>query len=106
MSLAESYLVEMMRARQGEFARGVVGSPFHGLCDRVAGSAPSNVKIPQAALLHALKEAGWVNMGRIASADYPSKKNIYCHPSLAGHTKSELRRLVEDAPPSALMRVK
>jgi hypothetical protein len=106
MSLAESYLVEMMRARQGEFARGVVGSPFHGLCDRVAGSAPSGVKIPQAALLHALKEAGWVNMGRIASADYPSKKNIYCHPSLAGHTKSELRRLVEDVPPSALMRVK
>jgi hypothetical protein len=45
-------------------------------------------------------------MGRIASADYPSKKNIYCHPSFAGHTKSELRRLVEDAPPSALMRVK
>ena len=96
----------MMRGRQGEFARGVVGSPFHGLCDRVAGSAPSGVKIPQAALLHALKEAGWINMGRIASADYPSKKNIYCHPSMTGFTKSEMRRLVEEPVVSALMRVK
>ena len=106
MSMAESYLVEMMRGRQGEFARGVVGSPFHGLCDRVAGSAPSGVKIPQAALLHALKEAGWINLGRIASADYPSKKNIYCHPSMTGFTKSEMRRLVEEPVVSALMRVK
>jgi hypothetical protein len=106
MSIAESYLVEMMRRRAGEFARGAVGSPFHALCDRVAASAPSGVKVPQAALLHALKEAGWVNMGRLASADYPSKKNIYCHPSMADYTKSDLRRLVEDAPAPSMVRVK
>jgi hypothetical protein len=106
MSMAESYLVEMMRARRGEFAKGVVGSPFHGLCDRVAATAPSGVKVPQAALLHALKEAGWVECGRLASADYPSKKNIYCHPDMLHHSKSDLRRMVEDAPPSALVRVK
>jgi hypothetical protein len=106
MSIAESYLVEMMRRRAGEFARGAVGSPFHALCDRVAAGAPAGVKVPQAALLHALKEAGWVNLGRIASADYPSKKNIYCHPSLVNNTKSDLRRMVEDAPVSSLVRVK
>ena len=106
MSIAESYLVEMMRRRAGEFARGAVGSPFHALCDRVAAGAPAGVKVPQAALLHALKEAGWVNLGRIASADYPSKKNIYCHPSLVNYTKSDLRRMVEDAPTSSLVRVK
>ncbi len=106
MSIAESYLVEMMRARRGEFAKGVVGSPFHALCDRVAGSAPSGVKVPQAALLHALKEAGWVNLGRLASGDYPSKKNVYCHPSMVDHTKSDLRRLCEDAPAPAMVRVK
>ena len=106
MSMAESYLVEMMRGRRGEFSKGAVGSPFHALCDRVAAAAPAGVKVPQAALLHALKEAGWVNMGRLASADYPSKKNIYCHPSLANLSKSDLRRMVEEVPASSLMRVK
>lgn len=99
MSMAESYLVEMMRRRQGEFARGVVGSPFHSLCDRLAGSAPSGVKVPQAALLHALKEAGWVDMGRVASGELASKKHIFCAPDMVGKiSKSEMRRMVEEGP--------
>ena len=99
MSMAESFLVEMLRARKGEFARGVIGSPMHALCDRLTGLAPSNVKVPQAALLHALKEAGWVDMGRLASADFTSKKHIYAAPEVASTlSKSELRRAVEDAP--------
>lgn len=106
MSIAESYLVEMMRAKIGEFSRGVVGSPFHGLCDRVAGAAPAGVKIPQAALLHALKEAGWVNLGRVASHDYPSKKNLYCHPSMTGVSKSDMRRIVEEPAAPLMVRVK
>jgi hypothetical protein len=97
MSMAESYLVELIRRRQGEFARGVVGSPFHSLCDRLAGSAPAGVKVPQAALLHALREAGWQDMGRLSSADYQSKKHIFAAPDVAAsHKKSELRRMVED----------
>jgi hypothetical protein len=97
MSMAESYLVELIRRRQGEFARGVVGSPFHSLCDRLAGSAPAGVKVPQAALLHALRESGWQDMGRLSSADYQSKKHIFAAPDVAAsHKKSELRRMVED----------
>jgi hypothetical protein len=106
MSIAESYLVDLMRLKIGEFSRGVIGSPFHAVCDRLAGSAPSGVKVPQTALLHALKEAGWVDLGRVASSDYPSKKHLFCAPDMAGGNKSALRRLVEDAPPSALVRVK
>jgi len=106
MSMAESYLVDMIRARQGEFAKGVVGSPFYSLCDRVAGAAPSGVKVPQAALLHALREAGWVDMGRIASSDLPTKKHIFCAPALAGRTRSELRRMVEETPPPRMALVK
>jgi hypothetical protein len=106
MSMAESYLVDMIRARQGEFAKGVVGSPFYSLCDRVAGAAPAGVKIPQAALLHALREAGWVDMGRIASSDLPTKKHIFCTPALAGRTRSELRRMVDDPPPPRMAIVK
>jgi len=106
MSMAESFLVEMLRNRTGEFAKGVIGSPFHSLCDRLAGMAPSGVKVPQAALLHALKEAGWVDCGRIKSREFDSKKHIFCAPEMADASKSELRRLVEADPAPHLVRVK
>jgi hypothetical protein len=98
VSMAESYLVELMRGRLGEFSKGVVASPFHALCDRVAGAAPSGVKVPQPALLHALKEAGWVDLGRVASGDFQSKKHLFCAPDMANMSKSDLRRMVEDLP--------
>jgi hypothetical protein len=106
MSMAESYLVDMLRERKGEFNRGVIGSPFHSLCDRLAGSAPSGVKVPQAALLHALKEAGWIDKGRLKSRDYDTKKHIFCAPALSEVSKSELRRLVEENPPPKMVLVK
>ena len=95
MSTAESFLVDMMRRRIGEFAKGVVGSPFHTLCDRLQGHAPTGTKIPQAALLHALREAGWIDCGRIASRDHVTRKHIYCAPDLKDLPKSDLRRTVE-----------
>jgi hypothetical protein len=107
MSMAESYLVEMMRHRTGEFAKGVIGSPFHAICDRLAGAAPSGVKVPQAALLHALKEAGWVDCGRLKSRDYDNKKHIFAAPELANTlSKSELRAAVEQPPTPKLVSVK
>jgi hypothetical protein len=106
MSIAESYLVDLMRLKMGEFSRGVIGSPFHAVCDRLAGSAPSGVKVPQTALLHAFKEAGWVDCGRLKSRDYDTKKHIFCAPDMVDRPKSELRRMVEDAPPASLVRVK
>jgi hypothetical protein len=106
LSMAESYLVEAMRLKVGEFSKGVIGSPFHAVCDRLAGSAPAGVKVPQQALLHAFKEAGWVDCGRLKSRDYDTKKHIYCAPDMADRPKSELRRMVEDAPPAGLVRVK
>jgi hypothetical protein len=107
MSMAESYLVELMRNRSSEFQRGVIGSPFHSLCDRLAGSAPRGVKIPQAALLHALKEAGWIDCGRLMSRDFTSKKHVFAAPEVySSLNKSELRRAVEELPTPALVRVK
>jgi hypothetical protein len=97
----------MLRNRVGEFTRGVIGSPFHNLCDRLAGAAPSNVKVPQAALLHALKEAGWVDCGRLASRDYHTKKHIYAAPELADIlSKSELRRAVEEIASPQIVNIK
>lgn len=95
MSIAESYLVELMQNRLSEFSKGVIASPFHGLCDRLAGAAPAGVKVPQAALLHALKEAGWIDCGRLMSREFTAKKHIFCAPELASTSKSELRRMVE-----------
>lgn len=106
MSMAESFLVDMLRNRTGEFAKGVIGSPFFALCDRLAGTAPSGVKVPQAALLHALKEAEWVDCGRIKSSEFQSKKNVWCAPDMADLSKSELRRMVEVDPAPHLVRVK
>jgi hypothetical protein len=106
MSMAESFLVEMLKNRTSEFSRGVIGSPFHSLCDRLTGQAPSGVKVPQAALLHALKEAGWVDCGRLMSRDHTSKKHIFCAPEMADISKSELRRMVEENPPPRMVVVK
>jgi hypothetical protein len=99
MSVAESYLVDMMRLRVGPFASGVVGGPFHKLCDLLVteGKVPAGVKVPQAALLHAFKEAGWVDCGRLGSADFHTKRHIFAVPDVARqHNKSDLRRMVEN----------
>jgi hypothetical protein len=106
MSMAESFLVEMLHARQGDFAAGVIGSPFHTLCDRLTGAAPGGVKVPQQALLHALKEAGWQDMGRLGAAGLGTKKHVFCAPDLIHMSKSEMRRLLEAPPPVAVRLVR
>jgi len=83
-----------------------VASPFHALCDRVAGAAPAGVKVPQPALLHALKEAGWIDCGRLKSREYDTKKHVFCAPELKDVSKSELRRMVEETPAPSMVRVK
>jgi len=105
-STAESYLVEMIERRLGEFSAGVVAAPFYALCDRLQGGAPMSTRVVQQALLHALKEAGWIDMGRLASREFGTKKHIFCAPELADTaTKSELRRMVEETPPSSAVRL-
>jgi hypothetical protein len=103
MSVAESYLVDMMREKAGVFANGVIGGPFHRICDALAINVPAGVKIPQAALLHALKEAGWVDIGRVHSVEYPTKKHIFAAPDVRQRNKSDLRRLAEELPKSSIM---
>jgi len=98
MSMSESHMVEMMQKRMGPFAKGVVGGPFHRVCDAVAMAMnTSAAKVPQAALLHAFKEAGWVDVGRLHCREYPTKRHIFAERSVSQrYSKSELRRMVED----------
>jgi hypothetical protein len=102
MSGAESFLVEMMRSRIGEFASGVLGGPWQSVCDRLTGQAPTGMKLPVAALLHAFREAGWVDMGLLKSRAHTTKKHIYAAPDMVNRGKSELRDMVQSMPESKI----
>jgi hypothetical protein len=98
MSLLESYLMRMIVNREGSFTNGVIGGPFHVLCDTLSVNAPNGMKIPQSALLHALKEGKWVDKGRLASAKHGTKKHIFCAPEYTDWSKSDLRDFIEPKP--------
>ena len=109
MSGAEAFLVEMMRSRLGEFSAGVLGGPWQSVCDRLTGQAPAGMKLPVAALLHAFREAGWVDMGLLKSRQHTTKKHVFCAPDLVNLGKSALRDMVqgpEIKPPITLKMVK
>ena len=101
MSAGESFIVDQLRARAGEFARGVIGSPFHALCDRLTG--PAGFKVFQSQLLHGLREAGWIDCGRVASMEFRTKKHVFAAPDMSTLSKSELRRAVESPPPPVML---
>jgi hypothetical protein len=104
MSAAESYLVELMRQRGGLFADGVIGGPFHRICDLLGPLLPVGIKVPPAALLHAFKEAGWIDMGRLNSKEHMNKKHIFAAPEvIQKYGKSDLRRMAEVLPNSSIM---
>jgi hypothetical protein len=105
MSGAESFLMEMMRSRLGEFSSGVLGGPWQSVCDRLTGVAPTGMKLPVAALLHAFREAGWVDMGLLKSRAHTTKKHVFCAPDMVNRSKSELRDACEPEGKSFLMKL-
>jgi hypothetical protein len=62
--------------------------------------------VPQAALLHALKEAGWIDCGRLKSRANDGRKHVFCAPDMLQYSKSELRDLVEEPASPFMVRVK
>ena len=96
MSGAESTVYHDLIERKGEFTRGVICSPFQALCARMSNTG---VKVPVPALIHALAEAKWVDLGLVMCREYTTKKHLYAAPDLAArYPKSELRRMVEEMP--------
>jgi hypothetical protein len=98
MSTAEEYLHDLMSNERGQFARGVISAPFHELRGLLEYSCPvQGTKIHQQALLHALNEAGWQDMGRLGSARASAVKRIFASPRIvqSGLSKSEIRDLVD-----------
>jgi hypothetical protein len=106
-SMAESYVIEQVLQPAQEFAAGVVASPFHKLCSKLQQGAPGGVKVPQAALLHGMKEAGWIDLGAVKSAEFQTKKNLWAREDMVrAYSKSDLRRMVEYAAGPGLTVVK
>ena len=69
--------------------------------------SPNGAKVVPAALIHALKEAGWIDLGMIKSAEFQTKKALWAREDMARRwNKSELRRMVEQAPEQGLKLVK
>jgi hypothetical protein len=97
LSSTEEYLIDIISREAGEFSLGVICAPFHQLRDKLLSGAPIGVKIPQGALLHALTEAGWHNLGRVASRRNPSKKQVFVSPAMVskGYSPSDLRDMIE-----------
>jgi hypothetical protein len=69
-SMAESYVIEQVMRPSPEFAAGVIASPFHKICNQLQQGAPGGVKVPQAAFLHGLKEAGWIDLGAVSVDEF------------------------------------
>ena len=95
LSPVESYLVELMRGRQGEFSLGVVSAPWQELCGRLSAMAPNGARVAVPTLLHAFSEAGWLDCGLCHSREHVTKRHLYCAPELAELGKAELRRMSE-----------
>ena len=100
LSAVESALVEMMRQRRGEFALGAVQGPWQALVDRLQAIMPAGTKCSVHALFHALREAGWIDLGRVKTATDGNKVHVYAAQDTldrAGGNRSEIRRMLDAA---------
>jgi hypothetical protein len=97
LSTAEAFILHQIEMRAAPFESGVIAGPWYRHCEMLMGPgiAPSGLKIPQPALLHALAEAGWVDMGMCAAEELPTKRHIYVRPDRQHESKSDLRRAIE-----------
>jgi hypothetical protein len=97
LSTAEAYILHQIETHAAPFDTGVIGGPWYRHCEALMGigNAPSGLKIPQPALLHALKEAGWIDMGMCLAPEIPTKRHIYVRPDRRYETKAALRRAIE-----------
>jgi hypothetical protein len=95
MSTTESSVIGQILAQTGPFAGGVVGGPWQRVCDILTQPGQSAVYV--GTLLHSLREAGWIDLGRCHSRRNPSNKAVWCAPELRNLPKAQLRDMVEQS---------
>ena len=97
MSHSESAIVELARTKTGPFRSGVICGPWQITCEALSGYMSNSMRPSVNTLLHALREAGWVDAGMVKSREYPVKKHLWAAADLYGlDDKSSLRRRWED----------
>jgi 5-methylcytosine-specific restriction endonuclease McrA len=91
------FLTDQITNKRGEFAKGVLMSPWGPICDRLQDIAPKDMgKITPRLLMQILLKLNWKDLGRINSREYPTKKHVFKSPDIIGLRKSEIRRLGEE----------
>lgn len=95
MSASESFLVDAILTRRHEFKTGAIRAPFVGILASLQNAGLA--RVTSAALLVALKEAGWKDCGRIASRAHPNKVRVFCAPDVFTLAKSEIMQRALDA---------
>jgi len=95
LSPAEAWILDQINKRAGIFASGAVAGPWQGVCEVLQPLAPHSIRLVAPALLHALREAGWVDHGRLHSRAYPSNRHVIAAPEMSEHSKSDIRAAVE-----------
>jgi len=97
MSSAESFIHHMIEKQEAPFNTDIICGPWHQTLKILSEAAPDNLRmrLVQPALLHAMKEAGWVDKGLCMSPKYTSKRHIFVRGELAHLTKAKLREMVE-----------
>jgi hypothetical protein len=99
LSTAEAYIFGLIDNRAGVFANGAIGSPMQGVLDRISIGSPANVKLTTEALSIALKQAKWLDRGKVRSREHNISKQCYCAPELKDRSASYLRNLLETPVP-------
>jgi len=86
----------MIRRGEGPFSVGAIGGAWYRIETDVQAALPIDApKVYRAAIMHALKEAGWRDLGRLHSAAHSTKKQVWASPTLANVSKSAIRDMIE-----------
>ena len=92
MSHGEAYVYHLIEKGEAPFDVDVIGGPWHKILDIVNAPLNGSTRVVQPALLHALKEAGWVDKGLCYSTDFPTRKHCFVKPQIADWSRSDIRR--------------
>ncbi len=106
MNPTEAALAEMIAARSGPFRHGFLCGPLHRVVNELQNMLGDRYRVNQAALHIALKDAGWVDRGRVYSKELITKKHVFTAPDHSHLSNSEVRRMIETVAPPSLSVVK
>ena len=95
---AVAFIKPLIANKLGAFGKGIIGSPFHKLCEELSRQNLSGQPIRFKDLAQALHESGWIDRGRVSSRQFNTKRHVFIHPEYDHMSKSQISRLFEAGP--------